>query len=84
MCRQELPMRFLKIEKNRDIEADYQQLFPDHSVTNTLQNLFRILKETGFSPPVNAQRGRPRLVQDNVLGAEQRSPRSKSIHIIKG
>jgi hypothetical protein len=41
---------------------------------------FRILKETGFFPRVIAQRGHPRLLQDNVLGIGQRSPRSKNIH----
>jgi predicted ArsR family transcriptional regulator len=71
--------------KNRDIVADYQQLCTDHTATNcnTLQKLLRILKETGFFPRVKAQRGHPRLVEDNVLGAGQRSPRSKSIHGIK-
>ena len=84
MCRYELRMPFIK--KNRDTEADYQQLCPDHSATNrnTLQNLLTVLKETGFFPRMNAQRSHPRLVEDNVLGAEQRSPRSKSIRIIKG
>lgn len=72
--------------KNSDIAADYQQLCPDHTATNcnTLQDLLRILKETGSFPRVKAQRGHPRLVGDNVLGAGQRSSRSKNIHGIKG
>ena len=72
--------------KNRDNAADYQQLCPDRTATNcnTLQNLLRMLKETGVFPRVNEQRGHPRLVEDIVLGAGQRSPRSKSIHGIKG
>jgi hypothetical protein len=53
-------------KKNKDIAADCQQLFPDHTATNckTLQNLLRILKETGFFPLVKAQSGHPRLVED--------------------
>jgi hypothetical protein len=37
--------------KKKDIAAHYQQLCPDHTATNrnTLQKLFRILKETGSS-----------------------------------
>ena len=73
MCRQAFRMRFLQQKKNRDIAADYQQFCPDHTATNfnTLQNLLRILRETGFFPRVKAQRGHPQLVEDNVLGAGQ-------------
>jgi hypothetical protein len=58
-------MRFLQQQKkSRDIAAHYQQLCPDHTATNRnkLQDLLRILKETGFFPRVIAQRGHPRLV----------------------
>jgi len=72
-------------EKTEILQRITKQLCPDHTATNcnTLHNLFRILKETGVFPRVNAQCGQPRLVEYNVLGTRQRSPRTKSIHGIK-